>query len=323
MKIIKVTCPNKDLVYEELSSEWSYIDRWQLSSVIKENERLIKNKFDVKNIDKIKTYYFIPGTKFDRDYFKRLYPELTYTRKIENVGVVFYDDKTIVNALFERDGSKYNGGYYWEEDNKTTYLFDDYVSRDLFWTKTKNRPYYAYGQLIRKIENKYDGKLLDVDTFFSNRKSSILKSEVSAEYVLSIIPQLLTKSIAVQKAGVEILLGLSNELQLTKDLLLTLISNTGKIGSSKLDFYIKNCRKFEFRNSRYYPVTIFQFADTFFGAIEKGSFQEKDKELALQVLNSKEFQSHYINYDGKFKLTFELPETVATNSSSDISGFVL
>ena len=83
---------------KELASDEKILNGWSELNAYKNREINKEYTFD-GDPDKVKMYYFIPGTKFDRDYFKRLYPDLVYTRKLENVDIIFYDQESLNKYL--------------------------------------------------------------------------------------------------------------------------------------------------------------------------------------------------------------------------------
>lgn len=183
------------------------------------------------DLNKIKTYYFIPSTKFDRDYFKRLYPNLKYTRIIKNTDLVIYDDNSYKNNFLlkfknfvtnKHDYScAHDGVYYAIFDYATKYIVE-YKSNTIY-QKTFDKALYGNNLILLNDEDCPDlyGKMIHIDKLFEGMKSDLLSDNLDSESALTYLKQIMSKNTGAQKAAVESLLSYSG-FNLTKCIILSL-----------------------------------------------------------------------------------------------------
>lgn len=298
---------------------------------------LLKNMIDKKytfsgNLNNIKTYYFIPNTKFDREYFKRLYPDLKYTRIVKNADIVIYDDNSYKNNFLQKFTNAEIGSYqYAYVFNKNFYTIYDYPTYYMLQS-SKNTDYTdiifkgtsTYNLLFVNNEDRpeFHGKMIHIDKLFDSMKSDLLSDNLDTESAITYLKQIMSKNIGAQKAAIEALLSYSN-FNLTKSILLSFAPNSTSLKSAKYDFHIKKYEVFE----PHWPI--FLFIENVSEYINNKKYSdEKDKNLAMQIINSQTFQSHWTkNIKILFKLEFfseeKNKESSSTPSSSNIAEFVV
>lgn len=293
-----------------------------------------KYLFDKSKLKDVKTYYFVPGTKFDREYFKRLYPDLKYTRILNNVDIVIYDNAAAYNNTLDKIVPRDKWGCYKAELADKTIYFKDYEtqfaihyskSTNLSLLDGKKLPHIDsvsyYGQYIKNsIDNKYLGKMLHIDDLFSEMASDLLADNLDKESCLNILSQVLSNNVGTKKAAVETILNYKGY-NLCKSIVLSFVGRTNTLKSSKLDIHTRSGAKVYYVNG--YRNPFWDFIESVTTDINKSS-DGKDKELALTLINSPVLQSYFIKSEVPFKLEFFLSsDNAGPNKKADISEFVL
>lgn len=324
--------PSKLNIIEKDAPSKCYIINRNYSNKANLLNSMINKKYIFSgNLDNIKTYYFVPNTKFDREYFKRLYPDLKYTRIVKNADIVIYDDNSYRNNFLQKlINTEIGPRQYAYVFNKNFYAISDYPT--LYMLKTsKNTDYTdivikgtsAYNLLFANNEDRpeFHGKMIHIDKLFDSMKSDLLSDNLDTESAITYLKQIMSKNIGAQKAAIEALLSYSN-FNLTKSILLSFATSSSSLKSAKYDFHIKKHEVFE----PHWPI--FLFIETVSHDINNKKYSdEKDKNLAIQIINSQTFQSHWAkNTKIPFKLEFfseEKNKKSGAPSSSNIAEFVV
>ena len=162
----------------------------------------ISNKFS-GNFSKIKDVHFLKGTYFDRDYFRRLYPNINVRIKPELADVIIYDDK----AIFENDIiPKYytyikdkNSGeiLYFNSDNVLNNICECVGNPHSYARNLYGQVILADGSVIKKfVENKHEinGCYLGVKNEYYEALTALGKPYLSTTDALNKIPSTLKQN---------------------------------------------------------------------------------------------------------------------------------
>jgi hypothetical protein len=154
------------------------------------------------DFSKIENVYFIKGATFDRDYFRRLYPNINVRIKPELADVIIYDEKSV----FENDVSP---SYYYciKKDEGTIY----FAPNNLFST-IRNAAYNKmshdnriYGDIkikkdtvlenyLQNIHTSLTTAYLGVSTAYVNMLNALKKPYVHVNDILNKIPSSLKQN---------------------------------------------------------------------------------------------------------------------------------
>lgn len=324
--IVKINFDINKYIYDD-----SYA--YNKSASLKIDEKYL---FDKSKLKDVKTYYFVPGTKFDREYFKRLYPDLKYTRLIDKVDIVIYDNSSVYNNLLDKFVPRDKWGCYKIETfDKILYLADYETQRAITYSKSTGLTLLGgagkrlpdinsvsyYGQYIkREIDDKYLNKMVHIDDVFTEMGSDLLADNLDQESCLNILSQVLSNNIGTKKAAVETILNYKGY-NLCKSIVLSFVGKTSMLKSAKLDIHVRAGGKTYYVN--HYKDPFWSFIESVTTDINKSS-DGKDKELALTLVNSPILQSYFIKSEVPFKLEFFLSsDNAGPNKKVDISEFVL
>jgi hypothetical protein len=314
-------------------SEYKYDDShsYNKSAGFKVDDKYL---FDKSKLKDVKTYYFVPGTKFDREYFKRLYPDLKYTRLIDKVDIVIYDNAAVYNGTLHKINPRDRWGQYKVEfPDKVIYLKDYETQFTMHYAKSCNltlldgkklpelRSVSYYGEYVKKlIDDKYLGKMVHIDNLFAEMASDLLADNLDKESCLNILSQVLSNNIGTKKAAVETILNYKGY-NLCKSIVLSFVSKGHTLKSTKLDIHNRSGARSYYVN--HYRDPFWNFAESVCKDIAV-SPDGPDKELALALINSQILQSYFIKSDVPFKLEFFLSaDNLGPNKKADISEFVL
>ena len=293
-----------------------------------------KYLFDKSKLKDAKTYYFVPGTKFDREYFKRLYPNLKYTRLLDKVDIIIYDNAAVHNNILDKFTPREKWGEYKIElHDKTIYLKDYETQRAVSYSKSTNLTILGssknpasssvsyYGQYIKKeISDKYLCKMVHIDDVFTEMSSDLLAENLDKESCLNILSQVLSNNVGTKKAAVETILNYKGY-SLCKSIVLSFVGKTNMLKSANLDIHTRAGGRSYYVN--HYRDPFWNFIESVSTDINK-SPDGKDKELALTLINSPILQSYFIKSEVPFKLEFFLSnDNAGPNKRADISEFVL
>ena len=282
------------------------------------------------DLNKIKTYYFIPNTKFDRDYFKRLYPNLKYTRIIKNTDLVIYDDNSYKNNFLlkfkgvvtnKHDYSYAHDGVYYAIFDYTTKYMVEYKSNTSY-KKIFDKAMYGNNLVLLNNEDQPDlyGKMIHIDKLFEGMKTDLLSDNLDLESALTYLKQIMSKNIGAQKAAVESLLSYSG-FNLTKAIMLSFAPNSSTLKSAKFDFFIKKIGTWSTQ------LPIFGFIQNVSEEIQEKSYSDdRDKKLSLEILNNKVFQDHWMKYikiPYKLEFLLEAPSEPVKSVETNIAEFIV
>ena len=180
---------------------------------INEDPNLVAMADRGKNIDtslrysgdfsKIENVYFIKGATFDRDYFRRLYPNINVRIKPELADVIIYDEKSV----FENDVSP---AYYYsvKKDNDVIY-FTPNNTLDIIKNAAYNKMSYEnrlYGDIKVKKDTMLDffmthyrtltvsSAYLGTSTAYINMLNTLKKAYVHVNDILNKIPSSLKQN---------------------------------------------------------------------------------------------------------------------------------
>ena len=277
------------------------------------------------DLEKVKTYYFVPGTVFDRDYFKRLYPDLTYTRIIKNVDLVIYGPETgnkFVNNT--KVIHNYHGSHV-DDNTKSIYLFDSYNTRMGYLRKNNTWLSYTYDDIILYSKNgRKDalGKMISVEDLFSAKKSNITTDTISLQSIGQLPIQLANRDEKIVKSAMDCVLNYSNDYLLTQLTLLSLISVSKSIFSGKAKFFYNTNKHRMFFRTKYYGNTLIEYVESLNRIANNFPFKAKDIGLVNEIINSPEFQKIWrdktsLEYSVKFKIVGEpIPDDTVSSDSS-------
>lgn len=288
-----------------------------------------------KDLDKIKTYCFIPKTVFDRAYFKRMYPDLKCVKNPDNADVVFYDKESLHNSikvdlfkilnttgtfyLSNIDTAQNHGKIYYAENTSAGYINNSELIPRVGYASMEHgrHNYYEFAQPIGCTP--YNKKLMLISDFLEAKESEILHEDLSVSDAQVIFAQLLSNNTSAKKAAVDSILNYKG-FDVTKKLVISLVGNIGKLKSTKASYYIKaNTNKLYKKG---YNESIFYFVNQ----VTKDllTADAADKEIVRTIINSKEFQNIWF---GKFKLIdFELKFNIDTEEKSaadNIASFIV
>lgn len=288
-----------------------------------------------KDLDKIKTYCFVPKTVFDRAYFKRMYPNLKCVKNPDNADIVFYDKESLFNVikvnlfkilnttgafyLNNIDASSNNGKIYYAEIASSGYIDSSELIPKIGYATMHHHlnNYYDFAKPI--VFSPYNKKLMLISDFLQNKESEILHENLSVSDAQVIFAQLLSNNNSAKKAAVDSILNYKG-FDVTKKLVMSLADNIGRLKSTKASYYIKaNANKLYKKG---YNESIFYFVNQIIKDLL--TTDAADKEIVRTIINSKEFQNIWFS---KFKLVnFELKFNVDVEEKSavdNIASFIV
>lgn len=284
------------------------------------DKKLFLNK---KKIGEAKTYYFCPQTKFDRAYFKRLYPDLVYTRIIENADLVIYDDYGLMQKMYD---IKNIAAYCYTLD-KCLYVLnsrDDLdflkncIDKDLKNISSNFEHRYFTLYKIKDSSNLI-GKLIRIEDLINLKESEVTIKHLDINTCLTLVNQAFSNNLSTKKAAVETILNYSDDYKLIKLIIASLCEQRSRMKSSKLSYFVKVNSEELIRYSKYGNTAIFNFVNDVVKKINSGKYSSKNLEMVAGIINCDAFQGLFMKKLNGFKTRFEIPitTTVTENSIED------
>jgi hypothetical protein len=322
------TKTDKDLEFKDVTPDTTGYKIVEYGDIPNEPEdKYLLNK-DTKDI---KTYYFIPSTKFDREYFKRLYPDLKYTRIIKNADMVIYDGASFHNTFMKTVSSR-NYGYYSSVVNNVLYIHDEYGIESVLRSSTDpsikaicgQQNHQSYYFITESISDEFLGKLIHIDKVFDKFESNLLMKNLDKETCLTLLSQVMSDNIGTKKAAVDTILSYKGY-DITKKILVSFLSKVTSLGSTKLDFYLKSL------GGKRYLYALDYYRNPFFTYIEHvskdihNSSDKKDKELATELINSRQLHNYWLSeVKIPFKIEFLKEDNpISLTEGQNISEFLI
>lgn len=318
---------DEDLEFKDIIPDTTGYKIVEYSDVPDEPEtKYILNK-DMKDV---KTYYFIPSTKFDREYFRRLYPNLKYTRIIKNADMVIYDEASFRNTFMKMVSSR-NYGYYSSIVNNILYIHNEYsVERVLASSTDVNikaiagqQNHQSYYFITESVSDDFLGKLIHIDKVFDKFESNLLMKDLNKETCLTLLSQVMSDNVGTKKAAIDTILSYKGY-DITKKIIVSFIGKVTSLGSTKLDFYLKSL------GGKRHLYSLDYWRNPFFTYIEyvskniHDSNDKKDKELATELINSRQLHNYWLS-DVKipFKIEFLKENNSCLVENQNISEFLI
>lgn len=305
-----------------------------------ESTSTIEDKFKRPNLDNIKNFSFITGTKFDRDYFKRIYPDIKRVIKHKNSDTVLYDNHSTKNLMYSK--KYYN---HVATKNKVIhcsnftldhhYLACTYKDKETesfckgFIDSSYHPNNYGADILTRNNLDDLIGKMVHIDDLI-NKKS--IKNEVTslssieAETLLSQVKSSLPNT----KTALETCIQYSNKYYLTKLLLFyTAHCVHGKIPySGKLEYFKKHFSPIFVGRYTRTNWDIFDHISHICKYSEKQLKPNMETQIFKELIQSNVFIKCFSDVKFKINIQMDLPfsEIMDTDSSSEdvqISEFIV
>lgn len=300
------TKTDKDLEFKDVIPDTAGYKIVEYGDIPNEPEtKYVLNK-DMKDI---KTYYFIPSTKFDREYFKRLYPNLKYTRIIKNADMVIYDGASFHSAFMKMVSSR-NYGYYSSVVDNVLYIHDEYGIESVLRGSTDSHIKKIAGQqnhksyyfITESISDEFLGKMIHIDKVFDKLESNLLMKDLNKEICITLLSQVMSDNVGTKKAAIDTILSYKGY-NVTKKILVSFIGKVTSLGSTKLDFYLKSLGgKRHLYSLDYWRNPFFTYIESVSKDIHNSS-DKKDKELATELINTRQLHNYWLS---EVKIPFKI-----------------
>lgn len=311
------------------------------------------------DVTKIKNIHFIKGTYFDRDYFRRLYPNINVRTKPDLAEVFVYDNK----ALYENDNVPISVNIL-DSTNKTYFTKNCYSLKTLhsvFFDKN-SFSYYDYnkqltdnGQCpilmsILKVYNEASRAFLIGENSYYDHLTALKRPFLKTEDVLKKIPsnlrqnnltldecityfhQITSGDPTIVKSAIEAVIMYNSDKYLPIQVFLYSLIGSAKI-SNKVGLFHNTNSKYVFCIDRERPYIFnLEVVNTVFERIEK-THPNVDWELTRKLITSYDVFSKFNNYGNSVVkvngIDFEIikgplvTKKEKTQESSSIEGFML
>ncbi len=294
----------------------------------------IEDKLKRKNLDNIKTFSFILGTRFDREYFKRIYPDIKRTTKHKNADIVIYDDKSIKNLSFSK---KYYQFVTYKNQDVDTYCSNFSISRNYLNVSFKDKQtkdfclhfldcnYYGhcvdnYGAsiMVRNDQSDLIGKMCHIDELISKRSIKNEMVNLTAAEAETLLAQI-KSSFANAKTALETCLQYSNKYYLVKMLLFyTAHCVHGKIPySGKLEYFKKHFSRLFVSSYCKKHWDIFNHISHLCVSAERQLKPNMETQVFKNLIQTNTFITCYSDVKFKINIQMELPFTEIVDSNTE------
>ena len=300
--------------------------------VLKDNEFLTNDnafskkgfkKFEVSQVESIKNYMFIKGTKFDREFFRRTFGHLKRTILPEKADIILYDKESLYKYIIIRD---MYGSYYLDKNDDSR----------LYWcsgwnSELPDQPYSLSATTthlyLANTSNCLNGKLMEIADFLGAKQSS-LSTKLSYSDLAALFRQATSPNVTSLKTALDTISSYSSN-----DGAKFLLLYCANIKHNRLAATISNKVKFDY--------------DRFKGRFLKNRYkndydgidhihqivrfvQESDSDnlsMIVDILNSKDFSDFILGKNhnlGEYSINFRIERTkVESAEETDLDNFLL
>lgn len=252
------------------------------------------------DISKLKNYMFIKGTKFNRDYFKRLMGHANKVILPKKAQIILYDSDALSNYLVR----KVSNCYYASIDPITNIIYygdyEGYQASGLSYYKGPNNNLnMEYGHRILSIKNMdlnpLKDKLVHIDDFLAKVNGLSTLDQLTISDLTSIFKQVTSEDQKVRNTALDTISSYGEKYYLIKFLCFYCASINSVLKlSSKSDFYKKKFNIYFRRDSPWgkFKVDPFEHIEQIVRVakdLHKENEEVYETALFMEILNSQTF----------------------------------